>query len=117
MEFSTLAVFYYWALFATGLGVCLWAGIKKGKKGYLLVGVFFLSPLVGLIFREVSYLLHKEELNHLAELKQQELDTMVANGEPIMIENEINIPFFETFLVTGLFLAARHESQGEIQSR
>jgi hypothetical protein len=117
MEISTLADLYYWSLFATGLGICLWAGIKKGKRSYLIIGVFFLSPLFGLIMNELSYQLNKEELNLIAESKQQELDAMIANGEPFLIENEINIPFFETFLIAGLFLTARHEPKGEIQSR
>lgn len=91
--------------------------IKKGKRSYLIIGMFFLSPLFGLILNELSYQLHKEELNRIAESKQQELDAMITNGEPILIENKINIPFFETFLVAGLFLTARHESKGEIQTQ
>jgi hypothetical protein len=107
---------YGWLLFSVGIAVCGWAFKKTKIKAYLLVGLFFLSPFFNAGMRQVSYWIHKEEYEKLREEKNREFQEMRARGEPVQIEDQINLPVFETFLVLGLLLVAKSQIKGANQS-
>ncbi len=92
---------YFWFLFAFGLFLCAWTFKKTKEKGFLLIGMFFLYPFFGLIMREVSNQIYKEELKEIERIRAEQID-----GLPV-IEVEINLPVFETALVLGLFIVSR----------
>lgn len=106
---------YFWLLFTFGLGVCVWAFGKTKKKGYLLIALYFASPFIGAATKEIGYQIHKEEYRRIEEEKNREIEAMRERGEPILIEEDLTFPFFESCLALGIFLLARVQIQGANQ--
>jgi len=100
-----LSQVYFWALFSAGIGISLWGFKRKKSKGYLLIGAFFLSPFVGLVHQEISYQIHKEELEKIREEQSQQMMDVAGSGQiPVVVEKNITLPLFECFLVFGLLM-------------
>ena len=102
-----LARVYMWIVFTVGLGLCVWAFRATRSKGYLLIGIFFLGPFLTFIQQRVSYQLHKEEINAHAAVRNQVLQEMRERGEPIVVDESVNMSLMETFLVLGLCFVIR----------
>ncbi len=92
---------YFWLLFGFGLILCIWTFKKTKEKGFLLIAIFFLSPLFGIVMREVSYQIHKDELIERKRARAEQTDSLPS------IETNITLPIFETALVVGLFIVCR----------
>ena len=102
---------YFWILFIVGLLLSLYAYYRTRVFGYLLVAVYFCFPIINYGIDEVSYRLHREEYERIAAVKNEEIEQMRERGEPIVIERNVNLPIFETFLVLGLFFLSRSHSR------
>ena len=77
--------------------------MKTRFKGYLLIAAFFISPFVGLVYREISYQI--TGMGH-----------MWSVGNPILTEKMITLYSFESLLVLGLFLIIRNHKNKQIES-
>ncbi|MEM1222381.1 MAG: hypothetical protein AAGH40_06420 [Verrucomicrobiota bacterium] len=103
-----LSQIYFWALFLVGVGISLWGFKRKRSKGYLLIAVFFLSPLFGALYREISYQLHKEEIKIMNKERNLHMEQMIAEGHTPFVEQNVRLLLFESILVLGLFLTIRN---------
>ena len=112
-----LSQVYFWILFSTGIGISLWGFMKTRFKGYLLIAAFFLSPFVGPLFQEISYQIHTDEIQRMAEQQIKEMEHMLSEGHvPILTEKNVTLHIFESLLVLGLFLIIRNHKTEPIVS-
>ncbi len=105
----------YWIPFGFGIFVSVRAFSKTRIIGYLFIGLFFLSPLFGIMTHQISYSLHREKWEQLTADKNAELQEKLNRGEPIEVYRKpLEIPFFEIILAIGVALIAnpkQHRSE------
>lgn len=101
----------YWIPFGTGMAVSLHAFKKTKNYGYLLITVFFLSPIIGVTQHQVSKFLYQEEWSRELNQRNLEIEMMYERGEPIEVHRKpLIIPLYELVLAVGVAISARQKN-------
>ena len=94
-----------WIVFLTGITVCAWAWRTTKSIGYLILGIYFLQPVIAYALQGFSERLHDEEIIW----HQHQIE---SDGQPtVTFSPPVVFPVFEAILVGGIFITSRRHTR------